>query len=178
MASCVTVRLAPERRREFDLLHSAANDAGWCRCVAWWHPTWEGFGESTADENRSVREELCARGEYDGYLLLDGAEAIAWLQAGPRDEQDRHTSRYPIPQCVQRHALTGVASVATEDATAMTYLGGFSIKYGPGRFDGSAKSGYRSAVKVRFGTPAPGSYWYWCGHDYYPLQSSKVRAGR
>ena len=42
----------------------------------------------------------------------------------------------------------------------------------------SAKSGYSSAVKVRFETPAPGSYWYWCGHDYYPLQSSQVRAGR
>lgn len=77
MASCVTVRFAPERRREFDLLHSAANDAGWCRCVAWWHPTWEGFGESTADENRSVREELCARGEYDGHLLLDGGLLVA-----------------------------------------------------------------------------------------------------
>ena len=39
------LRLGPELEEEFLVLHSDANDAGWCRCVAWHVPTWEGWGD-------------------------------------------------------------------------------------------------------------------------------------
>ena len=53
-------------RADFFALHSAANDAGWCYCAAWWVPSWHGWGERTAAQNRALREQLCVRGEYDG----------------------------------------------------------------------------------------------------------------
>jgi GNAT superfamily N-acetyltransferase len=74
-------RFDAARRADFDRIHAG----GPCHCVAWWVPTWEGWGERTADENRALRDALCARGEYDGYLAyVDGAPA-GWSQVGPRD---------------------------------------------------------------------------------------------
>jgi GNAT superfamily N-acetyltransferase len=78
-------RFGPDCRADFDRLHSEENGHGWCRCVAWWVPTWERWGERSAEENRALREALCARGEHDGYLLYAGGEPAAWAQAGPRD---------------------------------------------------------------------------------------------
>jgi ribosomal protein S18 acetylase RimI-like enzyme len=78
-------RFSPQLRRDFFRLHSAENDAGWCFCAAWWTPTWEGWGDRTAEQNRSTREELCRTGEYDGYLLYDEGNPVAWCQVGPRD---------------------------------------------------------------------------------------------
>ena len=70
---------------DFFRVHSAANDADWCYCAAWWVPTWEGWGERAASENRSARETLFHQGTYDGYLLyMDGSPA-GWCQCGPRD---------------------------------------------------------------------------------------------
>jgi len=82
-------RLEPALRDAFFALHCDANGAGWCRCIAWWVPTWDGWDGRTAEGNRSLREELFDRGEYDGYLLFvteDGVERpVAWCQTGPRD---------------------------------------------------------------------------------------------
>lgn len=80
------VRSFEEAGREaFDRVHCDARGTGWCHCVAWWTPTWDGWGERTAAENRALRDALCARGELDGYLLFDGTEPVGWCQAGPRD---------------------------------------------------------------------------------------------
>ena len=78
-------RFRPELRVEFARLHSAANDAGWCRCVAWWVPTWEGWSDRTAEENASLRDALCGRGEHDGLLAFVDGEVVGWCQVGPRD---------------------------------------------------------------------------------------------
>jgi ribosomal protein S18 acetylase RimI-like enzyme len=78
-------RLAPERIGDFFRLHCDERGHGWCACVAWWVPTWEGWGERSAAENRRLREDLFARGELDGYLLVADGDPIAWCQAGPRD---------------------------------------------------------------------------------------------
>ncbi len=75
----------PELRDEFRVLHSNANDAGWCRCVAWWVPTWDGWGERAAEENAALRESLCDGGEYDGLLAFDRDQPIGWCQVGQRD---------------------------------------------------------------------------------------------
>lgn len=57
--------------------------------MAWWVPTWEGWGERTAAENAALREALCDAGEYDGYLAYDGDEPVGWCQVGPRDRLEK-----------------------------------------------------------------------------------------
>jgi GNAT superfamily N-acetyltransferase len=78
-------RFGPDLRDAFRSLHSDTNDAGWCRCVAWWVSTWDGWGERTAAENAALRESLCDRDEYDGLLAFDGDVPVGWCQVGPRD---------------------------------------------------------------------------------------------
>lgn len=85
---------------DFFRLHCDANGAGWCRCVAWWVPGWEGWGDRTAGENLAVREELLAHGEHDGYLLYADGEPAAWCQAGPRDRLAKLVRQFrlePLP---------------------------------------------------------------------------------
>jgi GNAT superfamily N-acetyltransferase len=77
--------LSLDRLGDFRALHSDENGAGWCRCVAWWVPTWDGWGERTASENAELRERLCADGELDGLLAYDGAGTVGWCQIGQRD---------------------------------------------------------------------------------------------
>ncbi len=52
------VRFDTSRREDFFRLHSDANEAGWCQCVAWWVPSWDGWADRTAEENRRLRDEL------------------------------------------------------------------------------------------------------------------------
>lgn len=70
---------------DFLALHSEANGCGWCRCVAWWVDGWDGWGERTDAENLSLRQELFARGEYDGLIGYADDEPVGWVQVGPRD---------------------------------------------------------------------------------------------
>ncbi|MCI0399279.1 MAG: GNAT family N-acetyltransferase [Chloroflexi bacterium] len=77
-------------------MHSQANGAGWCFCVAWWTPGWEGWGERTAEENYQLRQALLERGEYDGYLLyVEGAPA-GWCQVGPRDRLAKLAQQFEL----------------------------------------------------------------------------------
>jgi GNAT superfamily N-acetyltransferase len=69
-------------RDDFYEIHSEKNGCGWCYCVAWWVPTWDGWGERTAEENRRFREDLLLRGEYDGYLLYHDSQPVGWCQVG------------------------------------------------------------------------------------------------
>ncbi len=83
--SFVVRRLAAASREDFERIHSDEHGAGWCRCVAWWVASWDGWGERTSGENAALRAALFDRGEHDGYLLYDGDEPIGWCQVGPRD---------------------------------------------------------------------------------------------
>ena len=92
MASSVTqrpglqvARFDPSRAADFYAVHSAANGADWCYCTAWWTPTWDGWGDRSAEENLQLRSELLQRGEYDGYLLYVHNRPVGWCQVGPRD---------------------------------------------------------------------------------------------
>jgi hypothetical protein len=78
-------RLGPETRDAFFALHHPDNGEGWCFCMAWWTPTWDGWAERTAEANRTERDALLAAGHYDGYLAFDGDRPVGWLQAGARD---------------------------------------------------------------------------------------------
>lgn len=89
-------RLSPELEADFYRLHCHGNGQGWCACVAWWVPTWEGWGERTAAENRTVREALFARGEHDGYLAYVDDTPAAWVQVGPRDRLAKLTRQLSL----------------------------------------------------------------------------------
>lgn len=89
-------RLEEARREDFYRVHHESNGHGWCFCVAWWVPGWEGWGERRAEENRRVREDLFARGEEDGYLLyLDGVPA-GWCQAVRRDRLRKLAAQFSL----------------------------------------------------------------------------------
>jgi len=77
--------LDASRAQDFFRLQERACGEAWCHCVAWWVPTWEGWGERTESENRALREELFERGEYDGTLLYADGAPVAWCQHGRRD---------------------------------------------------------------------------------------------
>ena len=96
-------RLAPDLDAALlGFLGDEAGGRGFCFCTAWWVPTWEEWKERTAGENRALREDLLARGERDGYLLLDGEAVVGWCQVGPRDR---------LPKLVKQYGLAPDADV-------------------------------------------------------------------
>lgn len=74
--------LTAERVSDFRRVHAGGPGNGWCQCVAWWVPTWEGWGERSAEQNREVRDGLFRNGEYDGFLLYLQDEPVGWMQVG------------------------------------------------------------------------------------------------
>jgi GNAT superfamily N-acetyltransferase len=140
-------RFRPELSDDFDLLHSDANGAGWCRCVAWWVETWEGWGERTAAENAALRGDLCRRGEYDGLLAYDGAVPVGWCQVGRRDrlgklvrqldlEPDPSTWAVTCFLVVPSHRGRGVARALLDGAVALAHESGARRIEGYPRNDG------------------------------------------
>jgi ribosomal protein S18 acetylase RimI-like enzyme len=89
--------LEASRRKDFYRLHSPENGHGWCRCTAWWTPTWEGWGERSAEENQALRESLMERGEFDGYLLYVNGEPAGWCQVGRRDRLAKLVRQFQLP---------------------------------------------------------------------------------
>jgi ribosomal protein S18 acetylase RimI-like enzyme len=81
-SSAVTIkRLSSSNEDEFYRVH--AN--GPCQCVAWWVPTWEGWGERSAAENAILRRGLFEANIHDGYLIYRGGALAGWCQAWKRD---------------------------------------------------------------------------------------------
>jgi len=105
-ASFEVRRLDAERRADFDRVHCEANGAGWCRCVAWWVPTWDGWGERTAEQNDALREELFARGEHDGYLAYLEGRPVGWCQVGPRDRLAKLVAQFELEPDPDTWAIT------------------------------------------------------------------------
>lgn len=75
-------RLGPETQQDFFRLRGHPG-CDWCFCVAWHVPTWDGWTDRTAEENRALRNRLFAEGKFDGYLVYDGAQPIGWCQCAP-----------------------------------------------------------------------------------------------
>ena len=94
-------RFCAERREDFYRAHG-----DWCFCVAWHVPTWDGWGDRTAEQNRGLRERLCDSGEYDGYLLYDGDEPVGWCQVGPRDRLAKLRTQFALEPAPENWAIT------------------------------------------------------------------------
>jgi GNAT superfamily N-acetyltransferase len=91
---------------DFYRIHNEKNSAGWCFCAAWWVENWDGWSDRNADENRLVRNELLARGEYDGYLLYQNHEPVGWCQVGPRDRLEKLTRQFNLNPAPDTWAIT------------------------------------------------------------------------
>ena len=89
-------RLDAYRIADFRTVHSAAHGCEWCQCVAWWTPSWDGWPERTLEQNRSLREALFARGEFDGYLLYEGGHPVGWCQVGAAERLAKLCRTYRI----------------------------------------------------------------------------------
>lgn len=89
-------RLSPDNRNDFSRLHSG--DHGWCQCVAWWVPTWEGWGERTADDNAELRSQLFSQNVHDGYLIHAGGELAGWCQTWRRDAFVKIQTDFCLPK--------------------------------------------------------------------------------
>ena len=94
------------RQADFYRLHSDENGHGWCCCAAWWVPTWDGWGDRTAEENHRLRDELFARREYDGYLLYVEGEPVGWCQVGRRDRLEKLVRQFERPPDPDVYAVT------------------------------------------------------------------------
>lgn len=100
-------RLTPALVPTFwEFLGDEAGGRGFCFCAAWWCPTWEEWKTRTPEANRAQREALFARGEHDGYLLLDAGRPVGWCQAGPRDRLAKLLSQYGLAPDPEVHAIT------------------------------------------------------------------------
>jgi ribosomal protein S18 acetylase RimI-like enzyme len=99
-------RLDASRRADFYRVHCTANGTDWCFCAAWYVPTWTGWGDRTADENRQVREALFAHGEHDGYLLYVDGDPVSWCQVGPRDRLEKLVRQFGLAPDPDTWAIT------------------------------------------------------------------------
>lgn len=93
-------------REDFYRVHSEGSGAGWCHCVAWWVPSWDGWGERTAIQNKSPRDALFERGDRDGYLMYADGDLVAWLQCGPRDGWPKLSAQYGLEPDPEVWAIT------------------------------------------------------------------------
>jgi GNAT superfamily N-acetyltransferase len=85
MAHITVKRLTRETEGEFARIHCDATGNGWCQCIAWWVPAWEGWGERTASQNLEMRRKLFRDGVHDGYFVYADGALAGWVQAWKRD---------------------------------------------------------------------------------------------
>jgi GNAT superfamily N-acetyltransferase len=106
-------RMTPATRDDFYRVHCDANGTGLCNCVAWWVPTWDGWDERTAGQNRVLRDALFDGGEYDGYLLYVDGEPAGWAQVGRRDRLEKIVRQFDLPPDPGTWAITCFTIIPT-----------------------------------------------------------------
>ena len=100
------VRFDETNYNDFYKLHSEENGGGWCYCMAWWLPTWTGWNNRTAEQNKILRDELCLVGEYDGYLLYLDDKPVGWCQVGLRDRLIKLVMQYNLAPDIDTWAIS------------------------------------------------------------------------
>lgn len=100
------VPLTPERIPDFFAIHAPEHGLDWCRCVAWWTRTWDGWGDRTQAQNLQLREELFARGELDGFLAYASGRPMGWCQVGPQDRLSKLGATFGLDPDPDAFAIT------------------------------------------------------------------------
>ncbi|MCP3916432.1 MAG: GNAT family N-acetyltransferase [bacterium] len=95
-------RHGQSREADFEKLNCGPG----CHCVAWWVPTWDGWGARTEEQNSALRQKLYDRGEYDGYLAYDGDEPVGWCQVGARDRLEKLREQFELAPDPHTWAIT------------------------------------------------------------------------
>ena len=75
--------LGPDTAEDFATL-LATPPHGWCWCVAWETPNWEGWQDRREAENQCLRRHLWDAGSYHGRIFYFKDQPIAWCRVGPR----------------------------------------------------------------------------------------------
>lgn len=99
-------RFSPDLRSDFFRLHSEEHGCGWCFCTAWWVPTWDGWSDRSAEENKRLREKLLDQGEYDAYLLYSEDQPIGWCQVGLHERLEKLVKQFSLPPTDSVWAIT------------------------------------------------------------------------
>lgn len=115
--------LSKESVPDFYRVNCETNGLGWCNCVAWWC-SWNEFKDRTAEQNKTQREELFGKGQYDGYLLYDAGEPIGWSQCGPAGRLQMLCETYSLNPNASTWAITcfALAPVARKRGLAKKVL--------------------------------------------------------
>ena len=79
---------------------------GWCWCVAWETPTWDGWTDRKESENKAFREELWEKGSYHGYVLYLEGKPIAWCRVGPRKTWPKLCASFKLDPDEDVHSFT------------------------------------------------------------------------
>ena len=93
-------------RTDFFRVHSRRNQHDFCICTAWWVPTWEEWGERTAEHNQRLRENLLKKGEFDGYLLYADRIPVGWSQVGLQDRLGKLLQQFSLDSDDETWAIT------------------------------------------------------------------------
>lgn len=99
-------RLNEKNLDDFWLVHSKSNGGGWCYCVAWWVPVWDGWGDRTEGENRALRTKLFESCCFDGYLLYADSKPMGWCQVIRRDSLPKLVKQFGLSPDAQAWAVT------------------------------------------------------------------------
>jgi len=94
----------PSNRDDFFEFHQRVG--GECFCTAWWVDPWEDWLKRNPDENKKLREELLAAGEYDGFLIYDDEKVIGWCQVGAQDRFSKLLSQFTLTLDPKAWAIT------------------------------------------------------------------------
>ena len=89
-------RFSAANERDFARIHCDATGNGWCHCVAWWVPSWEGWGERTAAQNLALRQKLSGDGVHDGYFVYADGALAGWVQAWKRDDFAKLATQFGV----------------------------------------------------------------------------------
>ena len=89
-------RLTHDSELDFANIHCDATGNGRCYCVAWWVPTWESWGERTAEQNAALRRKLFQDGVHDGYLIYADGSPVGWVQAWKRDAFAKLAAQFAV----------------------------------------------------------------------------------
>jgi ribosomal protein S18 acetylase RimI-like enzyme len=89
-------RLSAANENDFARIHCDATGNGWCQCVAWWVPSWDGWGERTPAENLELRQKLLKDSVHDGYFVHLNGELAGWVQAWKRDAFPKLAAQFGV----------------------------------------------------------------------------------
>ena len=76
-------RLGPGTVQDFATL-LVTPPHGWCWCVAWETPGWEGWENRSEKDNQCLRKTLWDAGSYHGRIFYLEDRPVAWCRVGPR----------------------------------------------------------------------------------------------